>query len=268
MKNQVKYHLSQRAQASADLCDLVAHLSVLFPVRGTVIHGGRNCLKRMSVTGLEAHGIRQVIVKQHHRPNIFQRIDYSYIRHSKARRAYEHGTEMLERGINTPEPLAYVEEWQDGIYQRGYYVYADCDDTLLKDEMEHDQQLVMAFARFIAQMHEQGIVHGDLNPTNVLYRADDMPGQYHFMLLDINRSRVFNQPVPLRRCRKDLFTFWAAPASYELFIRQYLSARNIIGEKAVDDLLREKRRNDRRRHVLKRTLKLFKKWYYRIIERF
>ena len=263
----LKYRISEEAMSSEDLCCLVRHMSECFPNSGSIIHQGRNCIRVMAINGLESQGIRQVVVKRYHRPNIFQRFDYSFIRHSKARRSFDHGRCMLKRGISTPLPLAFVEEWQKGMYQRSYYVCAFHDGFIFKKEMVHNPQLVKACGHFVARMHQQGIVHGDLNPANILCRKDDScPDGYQFTLVDINRSRIFKGPAPLRKSRKDFATFSGEPSIFEPFIRQYFQTRLVKGDSIMESILRERDKSGRRYNFLKRIFRPFKESYYRLLE--
>jgi aminoglycoside phosphotransferase (APT) family kinase protein len=47
-------------------------------------------------------------------------------------------------------------------------------------------------AGFLVELHRKGILHGDLNLTNILYRPSD--NGYHFSLIDNNRSTFVAHP--------------------------------------------------------------------------
>lgn len=263
----LKYQISEEALSSEDLCCLVRSMPERFSNSGSVIYQGRNCIRVIAINGLESYGIRQVVVKRYHRSNFIQRFDYSFFRHSKARRSYDHGRCMLNRGIGTPQPLAFIEEWHKGLYQCSYYVCAFDDGFSFQNGMEHNPQLVDACAHFVARMHQQGVVHGDLNPANILCRKDDscLYG-YQFTLVDINRSRIFKEPAPLRKCRKDFETFCGEPSIYEQFVRQYSQARLVKGDPIMDRILRVKDISGRRYKFFKRVFRPFKKTYYRLLD--
>ena len=89
----------------------------------------------------------------------------------------------------------------------------------------------MAVAQAIAQLHEVGIVHADLNLTNILVRvAVDTPA---VLLIDFDRARVFPSPLArhwrernLRRLRRSLDKLdpagqFFSPTDLEIFCRAY-----------------------------------------------
>ncbi len=262
-----KYEITKCAMQSDDLLNLVRHLPEEFSKLGTIIHDGRNCIRRVRIKGLEDLGIQEVVIKRYHKPNIFQRLDYTFIRHSKAHRSYDYANIMLQRGIGTPTPLAYVEEWRHHIFLCCYYICAATEGFQLKEQIEEDDRLCVAFARFVAKMHEQGILHGDLNSTNTLCVADETaPNGFRFSVVDINRARIFPEAIPLEKCLKDFYTFSAEPATYQHFVQEYLKCRNAESEEMANYIIRKKHRHDHRPRPLKRLTRPFKKMYYKALE--
>lgn len=63
-------------------------------------------------------------------------------------------------------------------YQRNFYEFGNADVERCKD-------LIIAFAQYTANLHQAGIMHRDYSPGNILF--DQIDGEYHFMLVDINR---------------------------------------------------------------------------------
>lgn len=162
-----------------------------FDTDGETVYEGRNMVKIFVEKG------QKLVVKRYKRPMLHQRIDYTFIRKSKARRAYDYGLRFLECGIDTPEPVACVEEHKFGLFRTGYFVSTYCGDPdlrILREEPKDD--LIEAFAHLVMAMHEKGILHGDLNLSNILYREDwaELCG-YHFTVIDTNRSRFVGVPT-------------------------------------------------------------------------
>ena len=58
----------------------------------------------------------------------------------------------------------------------------------LRESLGLNDPLIVRYLRWLG-----GILHGDLNPTNILYHTDDT-GQYRFSLIDTNRSK-FKRPT-------------------------------------------------------------------------
>lgn len=63
-------------------------------------------------------------------------------------------------------------------YRRNFYEFGNADVNDCRD-------VVIAFARYTARLHESDIMHRDYSPGNILF--DKIDGEYHFMLVDINR---------------------------------------------------------------------------------
>ena len=68
---------------------------------GELIFSGRNRLRRVTVGGAD------VVVKRYKRFNAVRKVTRRF-RPSKARRAYHNALRLIELGIKTPAPLAYV----------------------------------------------------------------------------------------------------------------------------------------------------------------
>ena len=92
---------------------------------GTVIHKGRNELRRMS------YGGKEFVVKSFHRPNIINRFVYGIFRPSKAKRSYNNALLYQQIGVGTPCPVGYLNVRSGGLFDRSYYVTlaSDCPYT-------------------------------------------------------------------------------------------------------------------------------------------
>lgn len=89
--------------AAEHLSEFILHLPQHFETGGDVLHTGRNTIKAFRVGGEE------LVVKRYKRPNAFNTFVYSFLRKSKARRAYEHALRLQSLGIGTPGPVAWCE---------------------------------------------------------------------------------------------------------------------------------------------------------------
>lgn len=212
-----------------------------FDRRGQLLYHGRNDVRLMEVDGL------RLVVKRFKRHDIVKRVVYTFFRKSKARRAFENGQQLVARGFLTPHPVAYMEEHTAGTISQVYYVceYTDAEAIRprLIEQEPFDEALATAYARFVATLHEAGVLHRDLNPTNVLYREQE--GGYRFELIDINRMRFYDHAVPKAECMENLTLFyWLTPA-YRFILDEYARQR---GWTAADvaEAISVKERHDRR----------------------
>ncbi len=157
----------------------------------------------------------------------------SLLRPSKAKSEAERTREAGARGVPTLEPLA-VGESPDGSYLLTRTVLdARTLTAFLEEELPRldarrrariRQRLATALGRFLARMHEAGVVHDDLHPGNLLLRlgaADavdltliDLYAVRIEAPLDWPRSRdnlvILNRWFVLRSARSDRLRCWIA----------------------------------------------------------
>lgn len=69
---------------------------------GTVIHQGRNELRKMEYNG------KEYVIKSFHSPHLINRFVYGIFRPSKAKRSYDHAEMLLKIGVDTPQPVGYM----------------------------------------------------------------------------------------------------------------------------------------------------------------
>lgn len=173
------------------IADFIQKLPLTFDrLEGELLYQGRNTVKRFRVDGLS------LVVKKYKHPNIIQRITYTFFKSSKPERAYRFAGLLRSKHIDSPHEVAYIETGSHCLFSIGYFVSLNCDfpatGTLLNvDNIHHP--IADALAGFLVELHEKGVLHGDLNLSNILYHVDEA-GAYHFVLIDTNRS-VFKYPT-------------------------------------------------------------------------
>lgn len=167
------------------LTDFINNLPENFSSEGEIIYNERNVLKRYQVQGVD------MIVKSFKVPILVNRIAYAFFRKSKACRSYEYALEILKRGSNTPAPIAYMEEYKNGLLNKSYYVSIfDAQATTVREYMDGStleaEAVWRSFVRFTIDIHRSGILHIDYSPGNILMETKP-DGGYRFSLIDINR---------------------------------------------------------------------------------
>ena len=121
------------------------------------------------------------------------RIAYTFFRKSKARRAYENALMLLDKGFETPMPIAYLEIQENGLLIDSYFISLHCPYTRLFREFADGsaingrEEIIQEFGVLLARLHEATIFHLDLSPGNVLF--DKLSDGYHFSLVDLNRMK-------------------------------------------------------------------------------
>lgn len=97
---------------------------------------------------------------------------------------------MREKGINTPREIAYIELREGILMSDSFFVSEPCALPSLSKILgngQFDRNAADALARQLAVMHEKGVMHGDLNLTNILYKKDEN-NNFTFWFIDTNRS--------------------------------------------------------------------------------
>lgn len=163
----------------------------IFPREGELIYSGRNKVKRFTMPD----GTR-LVVKSYKRPWLLQRFIYTFIRKSKARRAYEYAGMLDRLGFRTPAGAAYIEIKKGGLVSDTYFISANTDlpsvrEVLDRSDKETAGKLIKSVARYMANLHSKGVIHGDPNLSNIL--VDTSGTDYEFELIDTNRSKFVDK---------------------------------------------------------------------------
>ncbi|MBO5864763.1 MAG: hypothetical protein J6Q73_01755, partial [Bacteroidaceae bacterium] len=159
-----------------------------------VMRDKRNRVELVSMQGCE------LVVKRYKRPNLFNRFAYTFLRKSKARRAYEYAFRLLSMGVDTPVPVAYVEVSKKGLFIDGFFVSVYMPYGLISDAYtgvvpdSEKARLTKEFMDFTLSLHEKKILPMDFNSSNIFYFFDEKEGKYRFALTDINRMRFGKTP--------------------------------------------------------------------------
>lgn len=158
-------------------------ISENFENKGELTHTGRNQVRVIDVNGFK------MVAKYFKRITIANRYIYATIRKSKAQRSFENSVYLLSRGINTPEPIAYINLYKFGMLYKCYYISVYTDFKPLTDIFEQtipdSEDALKAFAKFTFKIHRSGVAHNDYTVNNILYTQEN--GKYKFSLIDNNR---------------------------------------------------------------------------------
>lgn len=197
-----------------------------FAQSGETIYDARNQIRVFHVGDVD------VCVKRFHKPHFLNRLIYTWLRASKAQRSFENGMYLMQHHIGTPEPVAYIEEREIGMLGFSYLVTLQSKLTRLNREftLNYTPELddtIRPLARFTAKMHEEGVLHLDYSPGNILW--DKVNGKYEFEVIDINRMRV-GRPVTMKEGAKSLRRICARTAFFRIFAEEYAAARKMDSE--------------------------------------
>ena len=216
------------------LSDWIKEIPSFFPVKGEVIYKGRNELRIFDTD------FGKIVVKSFKIPHIINRFAYSFIRPSKAERSYIYGLEILKRGFQTPHPVAYIEMFNNGFLSESYYI-SDYTDYIsmksfnyTKELTEEDIEILKAFARFTARLHEKEIYHKDYSNGNILYKKEDET--FSFYLVDLNRIKF--KKVTEKMAHKAFHRLDLSLEMLEIVTREYASQCKMDVEKSIVEVKR------------------------------
>lgn len=198
--------------------DSIPHI---FEENGETIYTGRNLIKVFDVDGLKVN------VKRYGVPNVINRFAYTFIRKPKGLRAFTYPSILLEKGVSTPESIAYIEERRGGLIYYSYFISVQSSYTsylyeIGNLEVEEIKDLVQALVLFTSNMHKKGVLHKDYSPGNILCGMKD--GMHDFTLVDINRMRFGD--VSVEEGCANFARLWGQPSLFKYIAELYAKDRN------------------------------------------
>ncbi|SDX25513.1 PhoP regulatory network YrbL family protein [Flavobacterium degerlachei] len=196
----IKLMFSKTVQNSKEVLNFIKEFNSDL---GTVFgNGDRNIIKLFDLDG------KTVNIKSFKVPHLINKVVYKNFRKSKARRSYEYATLLLEKGIGTPEPIAFLEKFNWVGLQDSYYASEHLDAELtfrelveIPDYPDHEN-ILRQFTRFSFDLHEKGIEFMDHSPGNTLIKKVS-ENQYQFFLVDLNRMN-FHETMDFEMRMKNL----------------------------------------------------------------
>lgn len=154
-------------------------------------NGQRNKIRIFDFQGIKIN------VKSFKIPNVINKIVYRFFRKSKAKRSFEFANILLEKGIGTPQPIAYIEHFGFGL-KDSYYMseHLSYDFTIREPFLDKNfpdrENVLRQFTRFTYELHQKGIEFLDHSPGNTLVQKES-ENNYKFFLVDLNRMTFHNQ---------------------------------------------------------------------------
>ncbi|MFC2169237.1 lipopolysaccharide kinase InaA family protein [Acidobacteriota bacterium] len=114
---------------------------------------------------------------------------------SKAFKAWQGGMVLMEKGIKTPYPIAFLEKRKRVFLDQSFYLTKKVEDIeeirflFLRLSPPDLCKLLTALARYLSLCHKKGILHRDLSDGNILV-GKERTGKFKFYLIDTNRIRT------------------------------------------------------------------------------
>ena len=235
------------------ISDFIEKIPTIFPYEGESIHKLRNEIKIFKVENLTIN------VKSYKKPIFLNRIAYTFFRESKARRAYNYALKLIDLGVNTAAPIAYVECKKGGLLSSSYFVSLQVDTQgNLKDitnpqmSRQEKHNIAVALAKFTASIHKKGVLHIDYSPGNILYRKENE--KYEFILIDINRMK-FTDIDKDKGCN-NFCRLWGDDDFFIVLAQTYAQEMGYSQEECINKVL-EYRKIEWKKRNKKREIKNF-----------
>lgn len=243
MKPRLLYKIDSTDDATASKCAGIFRDGTDSDAR-QIYRGARNTL--YDVADSEGH---HLCVKHFRKAKFPNSYIYTTLRHSKARRSYEHAGRLLSLGFLTPRPLAWSERRKGLKLLDSYYICEYLDLPNIRDwgSLPDAETLIDALGAYMVSLHRAGVYHRDFSPGNIL--VERLPeGKYRFYLVDINRM---NFGVTDRKKLMSMFrSISLDPDDTTRLARAYAKASGDNPDKIVDEALDSLRKYQatKRRH--------------------
>ena len=209
---------------------------------------------------------KTINVKSFKKPNFINKIAYKFFRKSEARRSFEYANILLEKGIGTPQPIAFQENYDFLGLTSSFYVSEHLEVDLTYREISQDfsypdtEKILKQFVGFCYKLHQNGIEFLDHSPGNTLIKKVSN-NQYEFFLVDLNRMR-FHEKIDFETRMKNLSRLTPKKEIIEFMSKEYAMISGEDFNKVFDrmwyytDLFQQKFHRKKR---LKKKLKFWKK---------
>jgi len=237
-----KYKLSPQHQNFKE--DLF-NIKKIFSQNDNSIHQARNVLKVIPMQGVDT------VVKAFRIPNAINQFAYAYIRKSKAYKSYFNAIKLQELGVNTPEPIGFIEFYRNGFFKESFflsknYPYAFTMADVRDNNPDDKENILRAFAQSTYDLHQKGVWHVDYSGGNVLINKTE--NGYEFSLVDINRMefKAINAYEGLENFNK----LWLEEDDLKILALTYASLAGLDEEKAKKEILLQDQKL--KEHVLRR----------------
>ena len=206
--------------------DFIDRLPDIFHTEGETIFKARNELKIFEQHGLE------LAVKSFKTPHFINKVAYSVLRASKAERSYQYASKLLDKGIPTPKPVAYIEIKKYGRLFNSFLVSLksrfrrEIRELIHSPDMPEAYPVLRDFVQFTADIHQKGVFHKDYSPGNILFgKTGD---RYEFELVDLNRMQF--REVDLKAGCKSFDKLCLRDDLHKFALQQYHGVRNDKGD--------------------------------------
>lgn len=186
-----------------------------------MVKGSRNIIKSNYL------GNEKVNIKFFQKPDFIKSIIYSFFRTTKAKRSFDYANYLLKHNINTPFPIAFVEERTGlGLLGNSFYFCEQIDYDFTIRELIHNPSfperniILEQFTEFTYKIHEAKINFLDHSPGNTLI-VNKGNGKYDFYLIDLNRMKF--EDLSIEKRMDNFKKMWLSKQMIKVVAKKYAS---------------------------------------------
>jgi serine/threonine protein kinase len=149
----------------------------------------------------------------------------------KAFKSWRGAVALVERGIDTPSPVAYLEKRKDLFLDQSFFLaeriggIEEIRFLFPKFPPSELRRLLISLSQHLSTCHKKGILHRDLSDGNILVKKDKQ-GEFRFYLIDTNRIRV-KKRIGLLSGIKNLIRLGVPPDFQRFFLQHYLGTTHV-----------------------------------------
>ena len=217
-----------------------------------VVKGSRNTIKSNFL------GEEKVNIKFFQKPGFFKSIIYSFFRSTKAKRSFDYANYLIDHHIQTPIPIAYVEERNSlGFLRDSFYICQQIEYDFTIRELIHDPLfpnrniILEQFTEFTFKIHEARVNFLDHSPGNTLIIKNGND-RYDYFLIDLNRMKF--EDLSIEKRMDNFKKMWLSKLMVKVVAKKYAELSNLSEEKLYKILL-EKTTQFKRKITKKKFLK-------------
>jgi hypothetical protein len=217
-----------------------------------IVQGSRNTIKSNFI------GDEKVNIKFFQKPGVIKSIIYSFFRSTKAKRSFDYANYLINHNIQTPLPIAFIEERNRfGLLGDSFYISQQIDYDFTIRELIHDplfperNTILEQFTAFTYKMHEAKVNFLDHSPGNTLIIKKGN-GSYDFFLIDLNRMKF--EDLPIEKRMDNFKKMWLSKQMVKVVANKYADLSDLSDEKLYR-LLLEKTTQFKRKITKKKYLK-------------
>ena len=193
----------------------------------------------------------RITIKSFKIPHMINRIAYTFLRDSKAKKSYKHSLKIANF---VPKAIGYATFKKYGLHYDSYFLSEQylydftIREVLTQSDFPNREVIFDAFAAFTYALHEAHTKHLDYSPGNILIKK--VSEGYEFKTIDVNRMKFGSLSVKKRV--ENFAKLWAEDADLSLIVEAYAKYAKIDEIEAKKIALKASHQHKAKKNLKKR----------------